>query len=101
MQSSRVIIFTDNEKWGTVYAYFLKGTSQIGAGWPGTKMGSTSGDDYGNPRFKIDVPDDADGVVFTKSSSGPQTEDLTLENYVGFYSQNEWNNGKLKCKGWT
>ncbi len=97
----RVIIFTDNEKWGTVYAYFLKGTSQIGAGWPGTKMGSTSGDDYGNPRFKIDVPDDADGVVFTKSSSGPQTEDLTLENYVGFYSQNEWNNGKLKCKGWT
>ncbi len=80
-----VVKFTDNMNWGTVYAYFFKGTTAVGPAWPGTLMTFDKDNGMGHKNYKINIPQGAEKVVFTKGQDGPQTEDITLGEFDGYW----------------
>lgn len=72
------VYFTDNQNWGQVYCYAW-GATATNAAWPGVKMTYDSKNDYGQSIYKVKLKRDTyDSIIFTKSSSGPQTQDLKL-----------------------
>ena len=70
--------FKDTANWGTVYAYFFAGTSDVGAKWPGTAMTKGSSDYY------IEVPSGATHVVFNNGGNGSQTGNLPVAGVYGY-----------------
>ena len=60
------------DTWTTCYIYWW-GSSSSNPGWPGYAM--TKGEDG---IWYYEVPSDASNVIFTKTSSGPQTSDLDM-----------------------
>ena len=64
--------------WDTCYAYVWNSISGVEkANWPGTSLTKTNG----QFAFDIDISK-YDSVIFTKSSSGPQTPDLLITSFI-------------------
>ena len=69
------VYFVNNYGWnGTVKAYFW-GSEAQSVSWPGVEMTSAGKDSNGNAMYKIVVPTDIVGLIFTNGSS--QTVDIT------------------------
>lgn len=68
------LYFVNNYDWsGTMYAYYWGGSASVA--WPGTAMTYVEKNDAGKSVYKITVPEEINGVIFTNGSS--QTEDIT------------------------
>lgn len=91
--------FTDNQNWGTAYAYFWSDSkTDIGGSWPGTKMSSIGTNSYGEQVFSINIPTGATYVIFTNGSD--QTVDIKLSGAEGYYTNGTKTNGKLNAYPW-
>ncbi|MCD8025913.1 MAG: starch-binding protein, partial [Clostridiales bacterium] len=99
--SSGTIYFTDNQGWGTVYAYFWSDSStDLGGAWPGTAMTSAGDNGYGQTNYYATIPSGATYVIFTNGTS--QTEDITLSSYDGYYTDGTTDSsGHLVAYGWN
>ena len=98
--SGDTVKFTDNQNWGTVYAYFFSDTQiDIGGEWPGTQMTWYETNEYGNNNYTVDIPEGATKVCFTNGSD--QTVDVTLDGTVGYYTDGSRKDGKLNVFGWA
>ncbi len=100
--TGKVVKFTDNMDWGTVYAYFFAGNSPVGEGWPGTLMTDDGDNGMGHKNYKIDIPQSAEKVIFTKGKDGPQTVDITLGGYEGYWLDGSQDSqGHYNATGWN
>ena len=94
------VYFSNNYRWGSVYAYFWGGKNPSNA-WPGNQMTYVGNNEYNEAVYSIDVPTDVTGLVFT-NGSGAQTKDITsgIAEGAGFYisggSSNAYNVGTYK-----
>ena len=119
-ESSDIITihFTDNKKWGTIYAYLYNyTTNEALTEWPGAAMTDTDGfDSDGKPIYKMDVNvGKFDRVIFnngdtkqttatpvTKASSGYYLNTRTGSKYiVGIYPYEDVGAGKIVTKKLT
>ncbi|MGN0459454.1 MAG: starch-binding protein, partial [Ruminococcus sp.] len=82
--SGDTVQFTDNQGWGTVYAYFFDGSNTVGSEWPGTQMGNPTDNGFGQTNYSISVPSGATKVVFS-NGNGTQTVDTDL-GHTGYYT---------------
>ncbi|MGN0476159.1 MAG: starch-binding protein, partial [Ruminococcus sp.] len=83
--SGDTVKFTDNQGWGTVYAYFFDSNGNtVGPAWPGTQMGDPSDNGFGQTNYSISVPSGATKVVFS-NGNGTQTVDTDL-GHTGYYT---------------
>lgn len=74
-KTTMTVYFANNYNWsGTMKAYFW-GSSSETVSWPGTEMTSAGTDDNGNAVYKITIPNDITGLIFTNGSE--QTVDIT------------------------
>lgn len=98
--SGDTVKFTDNQNWGTVYAYFWSDSQTNMAGaWPGTKMTSLGTNSYGESIYSVNIPTGASYVVFSNGGSD-QTVDITLTGAEGYYTTGSRTNGKLNAYTW-
>ena len=83
--SGNTIQFTDNQGWGTVYAYFFDANGNtVGSEWPGTQMGDPSDNGFGQTNYSVSVPNGATSVVFS-NGNGAQTSNAEL-GHTGYYT---------------
>lgn len=97
--STGSILFTDNQGWGTVYAYFWSdGQTDIGGTWPGIQMGNPTDNGFGQKNYSVDIPSGATYVRFTNGSD--KTVDIKLEGKTGYYTDGSRTDGELNVKSW-
>ena len=83
--SGNTVQFTDNQGWGTVYAYFFDANGDtVGSKWPGTQMGNPSDNGFGQTNYSVSVPSGATIVVFS-NGNGAQTSNAEL-GHKGYYT---------------
>ena len=83
--SGNTVQFTDNQGWGTVYAYFFDANGDtVGSEWPGTQMGNPSDNGFGQTNYSVSVPNGATSVVFS-NGNGAQTSNAEL-GHTGYYT---------------
>lgn len=78
------IYYQNTNNWNTVYAYYWSSSNTQMTTWPGVKMTNV-----GSGVWKIDVPEDAEYIIFT-NGSGQQTGDLTINGTGKIYNNNGW-----------
>lgn len=93
--------FTDNQNWGTPYAYFFNDSGDVGDAWPGTKMTYSHNNVYNRSIYKIDIPSGATKVIFNdgKTEGAAQTVDIVLGSCRGYYPDGK-DNDKWKVGTW-
>ena len=96
--SSDVVVFSDNQRWGSVYCYAWGNGDTLG-GWPGTKMQEVGTNDYGEKQFKISIPSGTTGIIFS-NGNGTQTVDISYSGGVTGYYVSGWENGKATVGSW-
>ena len=81
------IKFTNNNNWGSVYAYFFNGDGAVDGNWPGKVMTWEKKNNYNQGVYKITIPSGATGVTFNGGDGQPQTVDidLTASDTEGYY----------------
>ena len=83
--SGNTVQFTDNQGWGTVYAYFFDANGDtVGSEWPGTQMGNPSDNGFGQTNYSVSVPSGATSVVFS-NGNGAQTSNAEI-GHTGYYT---------------
>lgn len=93
--STITIYFSNTEKWSSVYCHYWGGTSSTS--WPGVAMDFVETNVYNDDIYKISIPANSTGVIFTTKDGSPQTVDIksNLTDGTGFYpsskSGNNWN----------
>ena len=91
--------FTDNQNWGTVYAYFWSDSQiDLGGAWPGVPMTFLETNEYGQANYVVDIPAGATNVVFT-NNAGAQTVDISL-GAEGYSTDGTMTGGKLNAFAW-
>lgn len=90
--------FTDNQNWGTVYAYFWGDSTDLAGAWPGTQMTWLETNEYGQNIYVANIPSGAHSVVFT-NNAGSQTVDISL-GAEGYYTDGTMTDGKLNAFAW-
>ena len=80
------IYFKNTSNWSTVKAYYWSDSNTKMTTWPGEAMTSV-----GNGVFKIEIPADAQYIIFT-NGSGSQTSDITLKGMNKIYNNGNWSN---------
>ena len=78
------IYFKNTSNWSTVKAYYWSDSNTKMTTWPGEAMTSV-----GNGVFKIEIPADAQYIIFT-NGSGSQTSDITLKGMNKIYNNGNW-----------
>ena len=74
-EDTMTVYFVNNYGWnGTVKAYFW-GSEAQSVSWPGVEMTAAGKDSNGNAMYKIVIPTDIVGLIFTNGST--QTVDIT------------------------
>ncbi|SDB47155.1 alpha-amylase [Pseudobutyrivibrio sp. YE44] len=79
------IYFSNNKGWNDVYAYTWKDDKGT-VSWPGKKMEFVKTNEFGESIYKLTIPSDIDGLIFT-DNNGNQTADITsgFANNTGYY----------------
>ena len=87
------VYFVNNYGWnGTIKAYFW-GSEKDSVSWPGVEMTAAGKDANGNAMYKIVIPTDVVGLIFTNGST--QTVDITTNLKDGaVFSVSGNSNGK-------
>lgn len=96
--SGNTVKFTDNQNWGTVYAYFWGDSPDLAGVWPGTQMTWLQTNEYGENVYVANIPSGAHSVVFT-NNAGSKTVDITL-GAEGYYTDGTMTDGKLNAFAW-
>ena len=95
---SGLVVFTDNQGWGSVYCYAWGNGDTLGA-WPGTKMSSYGTNDFGEQQYSIEIPSGTTGIIFN-NGSGAQTVDISFSGGgLGYYITG-WSDGKANVDTW-
>ena len=80
------IYFKNTSNWSKVYAYYWSDSNTQMVKWPGKAMTSV-----GNGVYSIELPEDAQYIIFT-NGSGSQTGDLTLQGMNKIFNNGKWSN---------
>lgn len=83
--SKNYIYYKNTSNWSTVNAYYWSDANKTMMTWPGKAMTSV-----GNNVYSIEVPSDAEYIIFNNGST--QTGDLKLEGFNKIYSNGTWSN---------
>lgn len=75
---------TNNYNWSKVYCYYWSDANSIMIAWPGTEMKYSETNDYGQSVYTIEIPNDAEYVIFN-NGSGTQTVDITVTGSARYY----------------
>ena len=102
IQTGKLVKFTDNQKWGTVYVHYWTSSGESSE-WPGIQMNDIgeNGIDAGVHNFEATVPEDAEGLVFTAGTNGPQTTDVTDLSAEGWYTNGTKDGDKFIAIPWS
>ena len=74
-KETMTVYFVNNYNWnGTIKAYFW-GSSKESVSWPGVAMTYVGKDSSGKAMYKLEIPTDIVGLIFTNGST--QTVDIT------------------------
>ena len=93
-EDTMTVYFVNNYGWnGTVKAYFW-GSEAQSVSWPGVEMTAAGKDSNGNAMYKIVIPTDIVGLIFTNGST--QTVDITTNLKDGAVFSVSGNSGS-KC----
>lgn len=81
--------FSNSQRWsGTIYCYYWTDGEVGSVAWPGTKMTFVENNDYGEAIYSIEVPSDADYIIFNNNNS--QTVDIPFNgSELNFYAKSE------------
>ena len=80
------IYFKNTSNWSKVYAYYWSDSNTQMVKWPGKAMTRV-----GNGVYSIELPEDAQYIIFT-NGSGSQTGDLTLQGMNKIFNNGKWSN---------
>lgn len=93
--------FTNSKFWsGTIYCYYWNTDNTGLTSWPGEVMSYLETNDYGQKIYTIEVPAEADHVIFSNGSS--QTVDIPFDGSVlNFYAKDTTDSeGKYEYGTW-
>lgn len=81
--------FSNSQRWsGTIYCYYWTDGEVAPVAWPGTKMTFVENNDYGEAVYSVEVPSDADYLIFNNNDS--QTVDIPFDgSELNFYAKSE------------
>lgn len=81
--------FSNSQRWsGTIYCYYWTNGKEGNVAWPGTPMEFVENNEHGEAVYTIEVPSDADFVIFNNGSS--QTVDIPFDgSELNFYAKSE------------
>lgn len=81
--------FLNSQRWsGTIYCYYWTHGKEGNVAWPGTPMEFVENNEHGEAVYTIEVPSDADFVIFNNGSS--QTVDIPFDgSELNFYAKSE------------
>lgn len=81
--------FLNSQRWsGTIYCYYWTNGKEGNVAWPGTPMEFVENNEHGEAVYTIEVPSDADFVIFNNGSS--QTVDIPFDgSELNFYAKSE------------
>lgn len=75
---------TNNYNWSKVYCYYWSDANSSMVIWPGTEMKYSETNDYGQSIYTIEIPSDAEYVIFS-NGSGTQTVDIPITGSARYY----------------
>ena len=84
---SRTIIFSNNKGFSTVNIYYWATGSEGPVDWPGVAMDYYDTNEFGENRYRFDMPEGYDNYIITDGSS--QTVDIPFDGAVGVYMLDE------------
>lgn len=81
--------FLNSQRWsGIIYCYYWTNGKEGNVAWPGTPMEFVENNEHGEAVYTIEVPLDADFVIFNNGSS--QTVDIPFDgSELNFYAKSE------------
>lgn len=81
------VYYKNTNNWSAVKAYYWSESNTHMVEWPGVSM-----DSVGNNVYRVEVPSDAEKIIFDNGNSGTgnQTENITLEGYGKIYMNGAW-----------
>lgn len=81
--------FSNSQRWsGTIYCYYWTNGKEGNVAWPGTPMEFVENNEHGEAVYTIEVPSDADFVIFNNKNS--QTVDIPFDgSELNFYAKSE------------
>lgn len=81
--------FSNSQHWsGTIYCYYWTDGEDASFAWPGTPMEFVENNDYGEAVYSVEVPSDADFIIFNNNDS--QTVDIPFDGTaLNFYAKSE------------
>lgn len=75
---------TNNYNWSSVYCYYWSDSNTKMVVWPGTAMTKSGTNDYGQSIYTIEIPSDAEYVIFN-NGSGTQTVNIPITGSAKYY----------------
>jgi alpha-amylase len=79
------IYYKNTNNWSTVYAYYWSSTNTELTTWPGVMMTRVEDGVY-----RIEVPKEAEYIIFSMGSNAAQTEDIPIEGWNKIYQNGTW-----------
>ncbi|MCD8025915.1 MAG: starch-binding protein, partial [Clostridiales bacterium] len=83
--SGNYIYFKKSDDWSQPYAYYWSGDNTYMTSWPGEAMTEVSDGIY-----RIEIPSDAEYIIFNPGSDNGKTEDLTIPGMNYIYENGSW-----------
>lgn len=83
--SNNTFTFTNSRRWsGTISCYYWSDTNNSMTTWPGKAMTLSSTNSYGENVYTVDVPSNAQYIIFSNGSS--QTVNITIGTARRYYA---------------
>lgn len=100
--NTNAIYFSDAYNWGNVYLYYWLNDNDNNT-WPGQKMEYYTKNDLGQSVYRLCIPKNVKGIVFSNGTDNKQTNDIVTNIYdnVNFYPINNDNKCKVGSVTWT
>lgn len=101
-KNTNAIYFSDANNWGNVYLYYWLNDDDNNT-WPGQKMEYYTKNDLGQSVYRLCIPKNVKGIVFSNGTDKKQTNDIVTNIYdnVNFYPINNENKCKVGSDTWT
>lgn len=100
-KNTNAIYFSDANKWGKVFLYYWI-DDDTNNNWPGQEMEYYTKNDYGESVYRLCIPTNVKGIVFSNGTDQKQTEDITknINDNVNYYPVNKKNKCKVGSTTW-